>query len=787
MRGKIRYRSLPGAGNCFLLAAGFLYLWSVALSLPALEYSRGVLAEGTRWENPYYVIDSGVDGPVVLITGGMHGNEPAGSRAAEQIVHWKITRGRVVIAPRTNTPGLEANTRFMPGVDKPANNLNRNFPATGAPDMARSVPGRALWELARKLKPGWVFDLHEGFDFNIANKGSVGSSVIYLRSPETSKVASLLIDEVNSTITDPKRKFVHISGGPVNTGLARACIDRFGSKGFILETTFNRQPLSLRVRQHRLMVYKALSRLGMVEGGPHILADRKAAAAARGIPPGELVLAALYDGAGTGGNGVANVTRQLHPLSRVVLCNVGPSDIADGVLGQFDVSIFPGGSGSGIARAIGKEGRVHIQQFVRGGGGYIGICAGGYLAASNYDWSLGIVDAKTITGKHWLRGRGKVKIELTEEGRRVFGDFKLPLDVTFANGPIVSPAGLDQLPDFEPLAIYRTEHAENGSPAGLQVGTPAIVAGRCEGGRVISISPHPEATAGLEFFIPRAVEWVTDRSPESLVATPAPRKPPPPVSRERIGKMPDLTATNPVAQLPLGGKHFSAPVAASNALAWLALEKKYTRLLPSGKPGPQLQGRLASRLGSRGYMDTEVHRQTGTPATLKGISRFLGEKKYPADYAYQGWRRIEKKFNRGWPWPDLDWVKAALQGDSLVLLNVGWYRHDAGKDVYQRFGGHWVSLAGYGVDEDGQADKEILLIHDSSPRAGLEPSVEYVRVKPIGSGRLAGNSGMPKGANSAVGFFRLGGGMHINSERGDTCILDGVVVVRLRGPSGPGK
>ncbi|MFP6739282.1 MAG: BPL-N domain-containing protein [Planctomycetota bacterium] len=781
MRGEIRYRFPAGAGNGFLLAAGFLYLFSVALSLPALEYSRGLLAEGTRWENPYYVIESGVDGPVVLITGGMHGNEPAGSRAAEQIVHWKITRGRVVIAPRTNTPGLKANTRFMPGVDKPANNLNRNFPATGAPDQARSVPGKALWELARKVKPGWVFDLHEGFDFNIANKGSVGSSVIYLDSPGTRKVATLLIDEVNSTITDPKRKFVHISGGPVNTGLARACIDRLGSKGFILETTFNRQPLSLRVRQHRLMVYKALSRLGMVEGGPHILADRKAAAAARGIPPGELVLAALYDGGGTGGNGVANVTRQLHPLSKVVLCNIGPSDIADGVLGQFDVSIFPGGSGSGIARAIGKEGRVHVQQFVRGGGGYLGICAGGYLAAANYQWSLGIVDARTITGKHWLRGRGKVKIELTEEGRRVFGDFKLPLDVTFANGPIVSPAGLDQLPDFEPLAIYRTEHAENGSPAGLQVGTPAIVAGRCGSGRVISISPHPEATAGLEFFIPRAVEWVADRSPESLVATPAPKKPLR-LSRERIGKMPDLTATNPVAQLPFGGKHFSAPVAASNALAWLALERKYSRLLPPGKLGPQLQGRLASRLGSRGYMDTEVNRQTGTPATLKGLSRLIGEKGYSAKYAYQGWRRVEKKFKAGWPWPDLDWVRSSLQGDSLVLLNVGWYRHDAEKDVYQRFGGHWVSLAGYGVDEEGKADPGILLVHDSSPRAGMEPAVEYVRVTPISSGRLRGVSDMPKGANSAVGFFRLGEGMHINSERGDTCILDGVIVVRLQAP-----
>ncbi|MBL04915.1 MAG: hypothetical protein CMJ99_04695 [Planctomycetes bacterium] len=783
---QLRVSAAPSPAGFLRVACLLLLLVAAPFSF-AREYSRGVLAEGTRWENPYYVIESGVDGPVVLITGGMHGNEPAGSRAAEQIVHWKITRGRVVIAPRTNTPGLAANTRFMPGVKEPVNNLNRNFPGTEGPDAARSIPGKALWELARKIEPEWVFDLHEGFDFHIANKGSVGSSVIYLGSPETREVATLLIDEVNSTITDPMRKFVHISGGPVNTGLARACIDRFGSKGFIFETTFNRQPLSLRVRQHRLMVYNALDRLGMVEGGPHVLADRKAAAAARGLPADELVLVALYDAGGTGGSGVLNVTRQLHSLEKVVLCNVGPADIGSGVLAQFDAAIFPGGSGSGIARAIGEEGRGRIQRFVRGGGGYIGICAGGYLAASNYDWSLGLVDAKTITGKHWLRGKGKVKIELTKEGRAIFGDFRGPLDVSFANGPIVSPAGLDRLPDFKPLAVYKTEHAENGSPKGLQVGTPAIIAGRGESGRVISISPHPEATEGLRFFIPRAVEWVAARSPESLARTPAPKKGPPPISRERLGRMPDLTATNPEAGLPLGGKHYGAPVAASNALAWLALERKYDRLLPGGESRFRRQGLLAGKLGGRGYMNTEVNRQTGTPAALNGLSKLLSEKGYSADYSYQGWRRVEKKFRAGWPWPDLDWVKNSLQGDSLVLLNVGWYRYDSGKDVYQRSGGHWVTLAGYGVDGQGKADVATLLIHDSSPRAGKEPAVEYVRIETIESGRLAGNSSMPKGSNSAVGFYRLGDGMHINSERGDVCILDGVVVVSLKNPLEPEK
>ena len=182
-------------------------------------------------------------------------------------------------------------------------------------------------------------------------------------------------------------------------------------------------------------------------------------------------------------------------------------------------------------------------------------------------------------------------------------------------------------------------------------------------------------------------------------------------------------------------------------------------------------------------MNTETQRQTGTPAALRGIGKLLAEKGYSADFAYQGWRRVEKKFRAGWPWPDIDWVKGSLQGDSMVLLIVGWYRHDADKDTYQRSGGHWVTLAGYGVDEKGRADEGVLLIHDPSPRAGMKPAVEYVRMEPVASGRLVGNSSMPKGANSAVGFYRLGGGMHINAERGDVCSLDGAAVVSLEKPA----
>ena len=60
----------------FLQAVCLLLLLVAAPFSSAREYSRGVLAEGTRWENPYYVIDSGVEGPVV-------GRVPMAARGGE--------------------------------------------------------------------------------------------------------------------------------------------------------------------------------------------------------------------------------------------------------------------------------------------------------------------------------------------------------------------------------------------------------------------------------------------------------------------------------------------------------------------------------------------------------------------------------------------------------------------------------------------------------------------------------------------------------------------------------
>ena len=73
------------------------------------------------------------------MTGGIHGNEPAGARAADQIRHWPLKKGRLIVVPKANIPGLKAGTRYMPGESKLLHNLNRNFPMTDGEPGARGV------------------------------------------------------------------------------------------------------------------------------------------------------------------------------------------------------------------------------------------------------------------------------------------------------------------------------------------------------------------------------------------------------------------------------------------------------------------------------------------------------------------------------------------------------------------------------------------------------------------------------------------------------------------------
>jgi hypothetical protein len=193
-------------------------------------------------------------------------------------------------------------------------------------------------------------------------------------------------------------------------------------------------------------------------------------------------------------------------------------DVAAGKLTGYDVVLHPGGSGGGQGKALGDEGREKVRDFVRKGGGYVGICAGAYLATCDYPWSLHILDAKVIDRAHWARGTGDVEVSVTPRAKSLLGFNADRKTILYWQGPLLAPANNPDVPDYEKLGTFETEIAKKGAPTGVMIGTTAIAAGKFGSGRVLCFSPHPEKTPGEEGAVVRALLFTAGKTSETTEA-----------------------------------------------------------------------------------------------------------------------------------------------------------------------------------------------------------------------------------------------------------------------------
>jgi len=230
-------------------------------------------------------------------------------------------------------------------------------------------------------------------------------------------------------------------------------------------------------------------------------------------PAARPIRVAIFDDAGGSEKGPPNLERCLSTGEGFQTERVTAADIRCGALDRFDVVIHPGGSGSKQAATLEESGCDAVQRFVEEGGGFVGICAGSYLASAHYSWSLGLIDARVVDREHWARGTGDVLISLTPAARHAFAADEDEVTIYYGQGPLLAPAERDDIADYQLLASYETEIAENGAPPGVMKGTTAIARGKFGKGRVFCFSPHPEKTPELDPYVRAAVHWVAEREP----------------------------------------------------------------------------------------------------------------------------------------------------------------------------------------------------------------------------------------------------------------------------------
>jgi len=162
-------------------------------------------------------------------------------------------------------------------------------------------------------------------------------------------------------------------------------------------------------------------------------------------------------------------------------------------MSNFDVVVFPGGSGSGQSDALGAAGRAAVVDFVRRGGGYIGTCGGTFLGMEHLKL---YGDPPPPTVEPWARGHGPVSMEFNAEGvaslqlGSVYSNRNVTIE--YWQGPIVATANVP--PSVSILSYFRTE-IHSGHPnqtTGTMVNTPAMTSATFGSGRVVLNSPHPE-------------------------------------------------------------------------------------------------------------------------------------------------------------------------------------------------------------------------------------------------------------------------------------------------------
>lgn len=145
-----------------------------------------------------YVGENQKRDPKIVILGGTHGNEPAGSRAIHKYMELINTRkivlkrGIVIFIPDVNRCGLIAGFRIFPM----CKDVNRNYPN-----------GTKINKTVTKLidDADLVLDFHEGWGFHRKQSRSIGSTLTPTDTEISHFIARNVTEKLNKNLREHKR------------------------------------------------------------------------------------------------------------------------------------------------------------------------------------------------------------------------------------------------------------------------------------------------------------------------------------------------------------------------------------------------------------------------------------------------------------------------------------------------------------------------------------------------------------------------------------------------------
>lgn len=250
-----------------------------AATPPPKGREERMLMAGTPSETRLHIASSGLAGPVLMILGGVHGNEPGGWGAADEIATWEPARGRMLVLPHANTQAIALFERTTDALG----DLNRLYPGNPESDLPMERMAAEIVGVAREFAADIVLDLHESWAFYVEYPGqgtaALGQTVTWGIGPRNPDFGRALLGRANGQITVERDRLIERDGSRFRRSDGSSVNgDTTGTRGrsslslgghvpgctpILVEMGQMEQPVARRVELHQIVVRAALDELQM--------------------------------------------------------------------------------------------------------------------------------------------------------------------------------------------------------------------------------------------------------------------------------------------------------------------------------------------------------------------------------------------------------------------------------------------------------------------------------------------------------------------------------------------
>jgi len=202
-----------------------------------------------------YEIEGNAGGPVALVTGGVHGDEPAGWHAAHHLTNFDVQAGRLHIIPEVNKEAIEKGSHNYSG-----GNLNRHFPIN---EMPASPLARELWHHVEEVNPDVFIDLHSSKGILGTGDDGIGQAVFHTPTDYSISLANIIekFNTENILTSEYGRNYNFLRGRTRANSpmLYHKLSSEWGIPTYLIETTRKETDIETRTRWEADMATRLLA------------------------------------------------------------------------------------------------------------------------------------------------------------------------------------------------------------------------------------------------------------------------------------------------------------------------------------------------------------------------------------------------------------------------------------------------------------------------------------------------------------------------------------------------